>query len=202
MLPAEGWTTASANAVATAASTALPPSHSASTPTWDATKFWEATIPLRARAGTEGAAAEPAVARTPTAASNRSLMFSPRACEGDTNPVLIPFLLAAAAAAPPAAMRLDYFHTGDAREEHYALDAVVREGAWPGPPDRRLDDSNLGRYLVEVRDDKSGETVYSRGFASIFGEWESTPEARDRARGFHESVRFPEPPAPVTVPSK
>src|SRR5438034_8930136 len=139
MLPAEGWTTASANAVATAASTAFPPSHRTSTPTWEATKFWEATIPLRARAGTEVAAAERAVARTLTAASTRSLMFSPRACEGDTNPVLIPFLLAAAAAAaaaaaPPAAMRLDYFHTGDAREERFALDAVVREGPWPGPP--------------------------------------------------------------------
>jgi hypothetical protein len=114
--------------------------------------------------------------------------------------VLILFLLAAAA--PTASMRLDYFHTGDAREEHYALDAVVREGAWPGPPDRRVEDGNLGRYLVEVRDDKSGQTVYSRGFASIFGEWESTPEARERARGFHESVRFPEPPAPVTVTIK
>ena len=115
--------------------------------------------------------------------------------------VLILFLLAAAAA-PTASMRLDYFHTGDAREEHYALDTVVREGAWPGPPDRRVDDSNLGRYLVEVRDDKSGQTVYSRGFASIFGEWEATPEARERTRGFHESVRFPEPPAPVTVTIK
>src|SRR5205809_3734539 len=154
MLPAEGWVTASANAVATAASTAFPPSHRTSTPTWEATKFWEATIPLRARAGTEVAVAEPAVARTPTAASNRSLMFSPRACEGDTNPVLIPFLLAAAAAAaaaaPPAAMRLDYFHTGDAREERFPPDAVVREGPWSVLPDRRLDDTGRGRYQSEV----------------------------------------------------
>ena len=116
--------------------------------------------------------------------------------------MLIPLLLVAVAAAPPATMRLDYVHSGDAREEHYALDAVVREGAWPGPPDRRLDDSNLGRYLFEVRDDKSGAAVYSRGFASVFGEWESTPEAKDRPRAFHESVRFPEPAAPVTVTIK
>ena len=108
-------------------------------------------------------------------------------------------LLFLAAAAPPATLRLDYFHTGDAREEHYALDAVVREGPWPGPLDRRLDDTGLGRYFFEVRDGQSGETVYSRGFASIFGEWETTAEAKDRARGFHESIRFPEPSAPVTV---
>ena len=115
--------------------------------------------------------------------------------------MLIPFLIAAAVA-PLATMRLDYFHTGDAREERYALDAVVREGAWPGPTDRRVDDTNLGRYLFEVRDGKSGETVYSRGFASIFGEWETTAEAKERPRGFHESVRFPEPGGPVTVTIK
>src|SRR5437899_847984 len=211
MLPAEGWVTASANAVATAASTALPPSHRTSTPTWEATKFWEATIPLRARAGTP-AAAGPAVARTATAVSSRSLMSFPSSVgrryyepHRDTlreEVIVLQVLLLFAAAAAPATMRLDYVHTGDAREEHYALDAVVREGAWPGPPDRRIDDTNLGRYLFEVRDSKSGETVYSRGFASMFGEWETTPEAKDRPRGFHESVRFPEPGGPVTITIK
>ena len=107
-----------------------------------------------------------------------------------------------AAAAQPATLRLDYFHTGDAREERYALDAVVREGPWPGPPDRRVDDTNLGRYLFEVRDAKGGDMLYSRGFASIFGEWETTADAKERSRGFHESVRFPEPAAPATVTIK
>src|SRR5712691_11589464 len=79
MLPAEGCVTASANAVATAASTALPPSHNTSTPTWDATKFWEATIPLRARVGTVAAAARPAAARTLVTVKARSFMVVPEA---------------------------------------------------------------------------------------------------------------------------
>jgi len=108
-------------------------------------------------------------------------------------------LLLVAVPSPPTTLRLDYLHSGDAREERYALDAVVREGPWPGPPDRRVDDTNLGRYLFEVREGRSGDVLYSRGFASIFGEWETTAEAKDRPRGFHESVRFPEPAAPVTV---
>src|SRR5437016_949282 len=53
MLPAVGWTTASANAVATAASTAVPPSLIASAPMRDAMSFCEATIPFCARTGTE-----------------------------------------------------------------------------------------------------------------------------------------------------
>ena len=53
MLPAVGWTTASANAVATAASTALPPAAIASAPIFDAISFCDATMPFCARVGTE-----------------------------------------------------------------------------------------------------------------------------------------------------
>jgi hypothetical protein len=115
---------------------------------------------------------------------------------------LIFFLLAVAVAPPPATLRLDYFHTGDARQEHFALDAVIREGPWPGPLDGRADTTGLGRYRFEVRDTRTGAVVYSRGYASIYGEWETTAEANERARGFHETVRFPEPAAPVTVTLK
>jgi hypothetical protein len=41
--------------------------------------------------------------------------------------------------------------------------------------------------------------VYSRGFASIYGEWETTGEAKTTTRTFHESIRFPAPDGPVQV---
>ena len=115
------------------------------------------------------------------------------------------FILAAAAvtaaaqSSGPATVRLDYVHTGTAAEEQFALDAVVLEGAWPGPLDRWIDESNLGRYCFQVLDRATNRVIYSRGFASIFGEWESTAEARQQRRAFHESVRFPAPAAPVQV---
>jgi hypothetical protein len=33
----------------------------------------------------------------------------------------------------------------------------------------------------------------------MFGEWETTPEAKETTRAFHESLRFPEPAGPVQV---
>ena len=62
-----------------------------------------------------------------------------------------------------------------------------------------MDDTNLGKYLFEVRAPETGELLYSRGFASIYGEWETTGEARRRHRTFHESLRFPMPGGPVRV---
>jgi len=99
----------------------------------------------------------------------------------------------------PATLRLDYFHTANASDERFALDGLVLEGAWPGNPDRPIDDTNLGPYLFEVVDRATNRVLYSRGFASICGEWESTPEAKASHRTFHESLRFPEPRGKVQV---
>jgi IgA Peptidase M64/Peptidase M64 N-terminus len=117
---------------------------------------------------------------------------------------LRPLLLALAAlaclAAPPRTLRVDYGHTGDAASERFGLDRVVLEPLpWPGDPAKAVDASNLGKYCFEVADRTTGNLLYSRGFASVFGEWESTEEARTLSRSFSESLRFPRPEAPVRV---
>jgi hypothetical protein len=109
-------------------------------------------------------------------------------------------LSACAASAAQKTMRVDYFHTGDATHEAFSLDRVVVEPLeWPGNPARALDDTNLGKYLFEVWNPKTNQLVYSRGFASIYGEWETTGEAKEMTRTFSESLRFPRPEAPVRV---
>ena len=42
-------------------------------------------------------------------------------------------------------------------------------------------------------------TIWSRGFASIYGEWETTGEAKRARRTYAESQRFPEPKMPVQL---
>lgn len=98
------------------------------------------------------------------------------------------------------AMRLDYFHTSTPKgEEIVALDAIVSDGPWPGSRTQLVDTTNLGKYLFEVLDRKTNQVIFSRGFASVYGEWETTGEAKERAGTFHESLRFPWPKAPVQV---
>ncbi|MCK5447784.1 MAG: hypothetical protein KAJ43_06540, partial [Gemmatimonadetes bacterium] len=79
----------------------------------------------------------------------------------------------------PRTMRVDYFHTGGRGEEIVSLDRIVADGAWAGSLTRLVDETNLGLYLFEVIDPGSNRILYSRGFASIYGEWETTAEARD-----------------------
>jgi hypothetical protein len=116
--------------------------------------------------------------------------------------LLVALLLAAPvrAAEAPRTMRLDYFHTGTATDERFSPDRVVLEPLpWPGNPSRAADTTNLGKYFFEVIDRATNRVVYSRGFASIYGEWETTAEARTTNRTFHESLRFPRPDGPVQV---
>jgi hypothetical protein len=123
---------------------------------------------------------------------------------------MIKLLLVALLAAPASAatfdelftdrtMRVDYFHTGGKGEEIIALDRVVADGPWPGSRTRLVDTTNLGKYLFEVIDRSTNGVIYSRGFASVFGEWETTGEAAERHATFHESLRFPWPKGPVQV---
>src|SRR5215831_19559577 len=111
-------------------------------------------------------------------------------------------LTTTSAFAAPATMRVDYYHTGNDKEERFSLDRIVIEPLpWPGNVARSIDRTNLGKYFFEVTDQASGTTLYSRGFASVYGEWETTAEAQKMNRTFSESLRFPaiDKPAKVTV---
>ena len=84
--------------------------------------------------------------------------------------ILLLMIAAPALAAPPT-LRVDFYHSGNAKEEHFSLDRVVLEPLpWPGNPARPLDDTNRGKYFFEVQDAKTGRPLYSRGFSSIYGE--------------------------------
>jgi hypothetical protein len=96
-------------------------------------------------------------------------------------------------------MRLDYFHSGTATQEHFAIDRVVSDGLWSGSKKSLIDDLNLGLYYFEVIEKESKVLLYSMGFASVFGEWQTIPDAAENWGTFSESIRFPWPRKPVTV---
>lgn len=100
----------------------------------------------------------------------------------------------------PPTLRVDIQHGGDTKSEHYALERVVVEPlSWPGNLAQPLDATNRGSQKFEVVDADSGRVLYSRGYATVFGEWRTTDEAQATQRSFQESMRFPMPERPVLV---
>jgi len=92
----------------------------------------------------------------------------------------------------PRTLRVDYFHTGNVDTELFSLDQVVLEPlTFPGNLQQPIDLLLRGKYLFEAIEPGSGKLLWSRSFSSIYGEWETTGEARKQNRTFHESVRLP-----------
>ena len=91
------------------------------------------------------------------------------------------------------AMRVDLYHTGTKDKSMYSIDDVIIEGSWPGSRTKLIDTTNLGNSLFRVYDKETNTEIYSRGFSTMFGEWQTTNEAMKRARTMEESVRFPKP---------
>ncbi len=95
-------------------------------------------------------------------------------------------------------LRIDYNHTGNAAEEFVALDELWRQGIWAGSRTNLIDDLELGVYYAKIYDEASGDLIWSKGFSSYFGEWQTTgPAAEGVLRTYHESVLAPLPKAPV-----
>jgi IgA Peptidase M64/Peptidase M64 N-terminus len=109
---------------------------------------------------------------------------------------MIHLLLAAAA----LTMRVDYYHTGNATQERFSLDRVVVEPlGWPGDPAKAIDTTRRGKYWFDVIDEATNRVMFSRGFASVYGEWETTAEAMKMNRTFSESLRFPSLERPARI---
>lgn len=97
-------------------------------------------------------------------------------------------------------LRVDYYHTGTKGAETVSLDKVYEEGPWPGSRINLLDTLNLGEYLMRVYDAATSSLVYSRGYSTMFNEWQSTEEALGGIyRTFHETARLPYPKRKVQV---
>ena len=94
-------------------------------------------------------------------------------------------------------MRVDYFHLGTATEEHFSLDRILNDGPWAGSQTMLLDELNRGLYFFKITDTLTNTLLYSRGFASVFGEWQSIGDPNWGT--FPESVRFPCPKLPVRL---
>ena len=86
-------------------------------------------------------------------------------------------------------MRFDYYHAGDSRSEEYFFDALKEEPYWAGSKVSLVDTTGYGNQFFRIVDRASGREIYSRGFCTLFNEWQSTPEA-DSVRRSYPDVPF------------
>ena len=96
-------------------------------------------------------------------------------------------------------MRVDYFHTGDNENDYYLIDELIEEPFWGGSKVNLIDQFPYGKYRFEVYDEESNKLIYSRGYSTLFNEWQTTEEAQQTVKTFSETIVFPYPKKPVII---
>lgn len=96
-------------------------------------------------------------------------------------------------------LRLDYYHCGNHTSEQFYFAALKQEPYWGGSQTRLIDSNSYGAYLVEMRSAATNDLLYSKGYSTLFTEWQATPEASKLSSCYPESVTMPFPKDKVVV---
>jgi hypothetical protein len=96
-------------------------------------------------------------------------------------------------------MRLDYYHAGDVADERFYFADLHEEPHWAGSRVSLIDEKGYGNQWFRVLDAATGTEIYSRGYCTLWDEWQSTAEAKIVGKAMPESVVFPFPKSDVRV---
>ncbi len=96
-------------------------------------------------------------------------------------------------------LRLDYTIGGNSDNFKVYFQQLKQEPFWSGPKTKLLDDFNFGDYKIIVLDSTKTDTIYTRGYSSLFAEWIDEKKSKTINRSFYESVIMPFPKHEINV---
>ncbi len=96
------------------------------------------------------------------------------------------------------ALRIDFTLSGNATNTQAAVFELKKEPYWGGSPMLK-DAFNYGEFKITIKDSANNKTLFSRGFCTLFEEWQTTEEAQTINKSFQQSIRCPFPKETITV---
>jgi hypothetical protein len=90
-------------------------------------------------------------------------------------------------------LRCDFMFSGNSQNTSVFPMGMKQEPFWAGSNKNLTDPFGFGNFRYEVFDDTSNILLYSRGFSSLYQEWQTTSEAKNISRSFYEVVTMPFP---------
>jgi hypothetical protein len=90
-------------------------------------------------------------------------------------------------------MRFDFLLGGNSNEEKVYPEQIKKEPYWAGSKKNLADPFNYGNYRFRIFDVKSDSLLFSKGFSTLFEEWQSTAEAKEVDKTFYQTAIFPFP---------
>ena len=89
--------------------------------------------------------------------------------------------------------RFDFILGGNFEKIEVYPEQMKQEPYWAGSKINLIDNLNLGTYRFRVFDLKSECLIFSKGFSTLFQEWQTTAEAKKKNKTFYHTAVFPFP---------
>lgn len=96
-------------------------------------------------------------------------------------------------------LRFDFLLGGNHKEVKVYPTQIKREPYWAGSKTNLVDHFNYGSYRFRIFDLKSDSLLYSKGFSTLFQEWQTTAEAKTADKTFYQAAIFPFPKSKVRL---
>jgi hypothetical protein len=90
-------------------------------------------------------------------------------------------------------LRFDFMFAGNSENTVIYPVAMKEEPFYGGSKTQLTDLFNYGNFKYEIFDDTDGRLIYSRGFCTLYQEWQTTAEAKKIERSFYEVATMPFP---------
>ncbi len=90
-------------------------------------------------------------------------------------------------------LRYDFLLAGNQKDVMVFPLQIKQEPFWGGSKVNLIDTLGYGTYRYLVKDEASGKVIFSRGFSTLFQEWQTTAEAKNSDKSFYQAVFFPFP---------
>ena len=97
----------------------------------------------------------------------------------------------------PKSLRVDFALSGNVGGQRAALQQIREEPVWGGPVKNLIDPFDYGGYYVKIYDLQTNVLLYSRGFNTLFEEWQTTGQALKEIQSWSNSISIPYPKEPV-----
>lgn len=96
-------------------------------------------------------------------------------------------------------LRIDYIFSGNANQQHIAIDQLNVIPRWYGKKQRLAELPMEGNGQITVRDHHTKRTLYRNSFSTLFQEWLTYDEAKHTSRAFENVFLVPMPKDTVDI---
>ncbi|MCL1822042.1 MAG: IgA Peptidase M64 [Prolixibacteraceae bacterium] len=90
-------------------------------------------------------------------------------------------------------LRYDFILAGNAAETHVYPQQMIQESQWAGSKKTLTGGPDYGTYRYRVFDEATDKLIFSRGFSTLFQEWQTTADAKENDKAFYQAVFIPFP---------